>query len=573
MRRGVVAGVALVVAIIVQLTLVNRLNLPGGGRPDIVLVLVAALAMTTGPVPGMIAGFLTGLGLDFAPPGGAVLGLYALTFCLVGYAAGRLRRLVTSSAVVAMAATAVIAAGGEALVAVLGKILDPAQVSVALITLVLPYSAAYDVVLSPFALYLVIIVAARLGPVDLAAAAPSDARHHRGGELGVVPGYRTGLGAAAGGAVLPGLGGWLAGPPKGWRARRRVAHRDRRFAAGLAHGTTWYARPAGPKPRRHSPRLRAGTGVAGSAVRRPLPSQPSRPVRLRLSGSGGLSTAAARRGYRRGPAGGGYQTRGFRARGGPGGTAFAQGQGRPNGALRPGGGRTFRPRPASGGTAFALVQGSRPARGPGPGRAPRLGTRHRGDGLVGGGVLATRHGYQPRSARGIRFGGTAPRRPRRGARRAAARPTFRYRPTPLAAPPPGMVPDMRAIRGRRPAPRLRLRAGGQRHRLLASVTVAVGRLLRPARPAAPRFRAGPLPRNHVVPGKQPKFRASPPPKRPAPRKEPRFRSRPLPRRPAARTNGPRFRAGRLARRYPSAARLSRWSRRWQAPVSFSRKSR
>jgi len=91
MRRLMLSAVAVAAALVLQLTAINGLRLPGGGVPDLVLLVVAALGLAGGPVPGAITGFAAGLGLDLAPPGGGVLGEYALVLCLVGWACGRFR--------------------------------------------------------------------------------------------------------------------------------------------------------------------------------------------------------------------------------------------------------------------------------------------------------------------------------------------------------------------------------------------------------------------------------------------------------------------------------------------------
>jgi len=66
MRRFLMSAVLLAAAVIVQLTTINGLRLPGGGVPDLVLVVVAALGLASGPAPGAIAGFAAGLALLIA---------------------------------------------------------------------------------------------------------------------------------------------------------------------------------------------------------------------------------------------------------------------------------------------------------------------------------------------------------------------------------------------------------------------------------------------------------------------------------------------------------------------------
>ncbi|MCK9920410.1 rod shape-determining protein MreD [Frankia sp. AgPm24] len=84
--RSVVAAVLmLLVAIVAQVSVVARFNLPGG-RLDLVLVLLASIALIEGPLVGAISGFVAGLAGDLAST--HVLGQSALVMCLIGYAVG-----------------------------------------------------------------------------------------------------------------------------------------------------------------------------------------------------------------------------------------------------------------------------------------------------------------------------------------------------------------------------------------------------------------------------------------------------------------------------------------------------
>lgn len=147
MKRKLVAALAVVLALLVQLTIINGLALPGGGTPDLVLLCVIAIGMTGGPSCGVIAGFSAGLALDLAPPASQLVGQYALVLCLVGYCSGRLRFTLRHSAVLALIAAAALAALGEALSAVLTLALDTPEVTGATVAQVLPPTAAYDAVL------------------------------------------------------------------------------------------------------------------------------------------------------------------------------------------------------------------------------------------------------------------------------------------------------------------------------------------------------------------------------------------------------------------------------------------
>src|SRR5258708_1754971 len=119
MRRNGVAVAALAAAVLLQLTFVNGLPLPGGGAPDLVLLCVVALGLTGGPQAGLVAGFLAGLALDLAPPASEIVGQYALVLCLAGYLGGKLRLTVRRSASMAVVASALVMAAGEAMAAAL----------------------------------------------------------------------------------------------------------------------------------------------------------------------------------------------------------------------------------------------------------------------------------------------------------------------------------------------------------------------------------------------------------------------------------------------------------------------
>ena len=58
-RQGLVIGLAVLFAVIVEVTLLSRLGLPGA-TPDLVVVTVVALALAMGPTQGAAAGFVAG---------------------------------------------------------------------------------------------------------------------------------------------------------------------------------------------------------------------------------------------------------------------------------------------------------------------------------------------------------------------------------------------------------------------------------------------------------------------------------------------------------------------------------
>jgi rod shape-determining protein MreD len=78
-------GLLLAVAVLLQVTLVVDIRVIGG-TPNLVLVVVVALALLRGPVPGALAAFVGGFLVDALGPG--VLGASSLTLVVAAYAAG-----------------------------------------------------------------------------------------------------------------------------------------------------------------------------------------------------------------------------------------------------------------------------------------------------------------------------------------------------------------------------------------------------------------------------------------------------------------------------------------------------
>jgi rod shape-determining protein MreD len=92
-RRLLALAVVLVVAVLIQSTVLARLRL-AGARPDLLVLAVASVAVTTDPTTGAVFGFVAGLVSDllFDLP----VGVSALVYTAVGFAVGTVRVYVTS---------------------------------------------------------------------------------------------------------------------------------------------------------------------------------------------------------------------------------------------------------------------------------------------------------------------------------------------------------------------------------------------------------------------------------------------------------------------------------------------
>lgn len=412
MRRAALAATLLLLAILIQVTVLAVVPLPGAAGPDLVLVVVVALALTGGPLEGMLAGFCSGLALDVAPPATHLVGQYALVFCLVGYGCGRLSGHLSESAWAPIGVVAIGSAAGELLFALTGMIFGDMDITWSAVGHVLPASVLYDVLLSPFVLYAVIRARALAAPALDAqglASFPGGSASQR-----VVPGL---AGAAAlfsgSGAVLRDSG---TGRPPRLKARNLRSGANQ---GGSATGTRPAQRPAG---RPVHVNFSGGTGGSAAGIR-PARRAPSRPVNLHLGrrgnrsgvtrpqgswqGGGGMPAKAFSRGNRSAVTrpqgswqrGGGMPAKAFSRSNASGkssafGRPSALGGGQGGSALRPSSrgprlrGGIMPGGSASGARAVSVRFSARPAR---PVQL-RLGSGRRRDGAIGGSVLGRRRG-------------------------------------------------------------------------------------------------------------------------------------------------------------------------------------
>lgn len=160
LNRFLLPAVLVVVAMVVQVSVLARLHLPGA-VPDLLLLTVLGLAMSYGHVAGCLIGFFAGLLADLAPPADHAVGRYAMVLCVVGYVAGLSKpetgrvRTATGPMVVVIGAaisTTVLYAGVGNLVG------DTAGAHVGLGKLVLT-ATVYDLLLAPFVVPLVMATA------------------------------------------------------------------------------------------------------------------------------------------------------------------------------------------------------------------------------------------------------------------------------------------------------------------------------------------------------------------------------------------------------------------------------
>jgi rod shape-determining protein MreD len=152
-----------VVAAVFQVVVVNKIHLPGG-HPDLLVLVVVAFALTSGPQRGALLGFCAGLLADVMPPSGHIAGRLAFAYTIVGYGAGLLEDPDGTSVFTTIFAVASGSAAAVILYAAVGGLLGDARITAGLTVHSLIFTVVYDVVLAPFVIPLVAGFARRLEP-------------------------------------------------------------------------------------------------------------------------------------------------------------------------------------------------------------------------------------------------------------------------------------------------------------------------------------------------------------------------------------------------------------------------
>ncbi|MEU2334479.1 rod shape-determining protein MreD [Streptomyces sp. NPDC006654] len=150
-NRILLSSAFIVVALVIQVSVLARLHLPGA-VPDLMLLTVLGLAMVYGHVGGALVGFGAGLLADLAPPADHAAGRYALVLCVVGYFAGLIKpengRL--KSATGPMLVVVAAAVGSTLLYAGVGALVGDTAARHVGMTSLLVTAALYDLLLAPF---------------------------------------------------------------------------------------------------------------------------------------------------------------------------------------------------------------------------------------------------------------------------------------------------------------------------------------------------------------------------------------------------------------------------------------
>ena len=147
-RQAMIIGSAIFLAVMIELTLLSRLGLPGA-TPDLVVVTIVALALAYGPLPGAIAGFSAGMLLGLAPPFDGIFGLEAMIFTIVGLLTGAVVDPRDRSVPVIMGMVGLSAGGVVLINAVVLSVLSGDRVVWEIVPGLTLTSALYGLILAP----------------------------------------------------------------------------------------------------------------------------------------------------------------------------------------------------------------------------------------------------------------------------------------------------------------------------------------------------------------------------------------------------------------------------------------
>lgn len=150
-RQVILCTTVLLAIMLVQLTLLSRLGLPGA-TPDLLVVSVVAISFAYGPGAGAAYGFAAGMALDFSPAMDGTIGLTALLYLAVGALAGPLVDPRDRSVPVVIGVVALAAGAMPLAIALLETGLGNVRIDWGQVPLLVLSSALYGVILSPLVL-------------------------------------------------------------------------------------------------------------------------------------------------------------------------------------------------------------------------------------------------------------------------------------------------------------------------------------------------------------------------------------------------------------------------------------
>lgn len=153
-RASLVTGTAVLMAVLVQVTLLSRLGIPGA-TPDLVVVTVVAIGLAMGSIAGGVAGLGAAIVLALAAPVPGLLGVHALVYVVIGYLAGMVIDPRDRSIWLIMGLVGLSTAGAVLATATLSAMLGSERVTWDTVPALTLSSALYGVLLAPIVVPLI----------------------------------------------------------------------------------------------------------------------------------------------------------------------------------------------------------------------------------------------------------------------------------------------------------------------------------------------------------------------------------------------------------------------------------
>jgi rod shape-determining protein MreD len=153
-RASLVTGTALLIAVLVQVTLLSRLGIPGA-TPDLVVVTVVAIGLAMGSIPGGFAGIAAAILLALAAPVPGLLGVHALVYVVIGFLAGLVVDPRDRSIWLIMGMVGLSTAGAVLGTATLSAVLGSERITWDTVPALTVSSALYGVLLAPLVVPLI----------------------------------------------------------------------------------------------------------------------------------------------------------------------------------------------------------------------------------------------------------------------------------------------------------------------------------------------------------------------------------------------------------------------------------
>jgi rod shape-determining protein MreD len=163
MRRSLLTVAVVLTALLLQASVINRLQLPGSG-PDLLVLVVVAFGLAAGPTYGVVLGFFAGLAADVLPPADHSLGRFALALAVVGYLAGLVEDVEERSVLTTVAVVAIASGAAVVLYAGVGGLVGDHRITASAVAHSLASTVIYDVVLAPFVVPLLALAVRRAEP-------------------------------------------------------------------------------------------------------------------------------------------------------------------------------------------------------------------------------------------------------------------------------------------------------------------------------------------------------------------------------------------------------------------------